>query len=138
MRTQSKSKRARFGLLRGDVMESITLGDISNVLVFIAGILAAGGSIAVFFGKRFGKVIQKELEPLNNKMDALSAQVKQVDIDNTKNYLQQTISAIDTGVKLDTAARERFYENYDHYTNDLNLNSWVHKEVDRLEKEGKL
>lgn len=138
MRTQSKSKRARFGLLRGDVMESITLGDISNVLVFIAGILAAGGSIAVFFGKRFGKVIQKELEPLNNKMDALSAQVKQVDIDNTKNYLQQTISAVDTGVKLDTAARERFYENYDHYTNDLNLNSWVHKEVDRLEKEGKL
>lgn len=119
-------------------MESITLGDISNVLVFIAGILAAGGSIAVFFGKRFGKVIQKELEPLNNKMDALSAQVKQVDIDNTKNYLQQTISAIDTGMKLDTAARERFYENYDHYTNDLNLNSWVHKEVDRLEKEGKL
>ena len=38
-------------------MESITLGDISNVLVFIAGILASGGSIAVFFSKRFGKMM---------------------------------------------------------------------------------
>lgn len=119
-------------------MESITLGDISNVLVFIAGILASGGSIAVFFSKRFGKMMSEQLKPTNDKIDALSAQVNQVDIDNTKNYLQQTISAVSDGVKLDQAARERFYENYDHYTNDLNLNSWVHKEVERLEKEGKL
>lgn len=119
-------------------MESITLGDISNVLIFIAGILASGGSIAMFFGKRFGKIMDEKLSPLNTKMDNLAVKVNQVDIDNTKNYLQQTISAIDHGEKLDRAARERFYENYDHYTNDLNLNSWVHKEVERLEKEGKL
>ena len=107
-------------------MESITLGDVSNVLIFIAGILASGGSIAMFFGKRFGKIMDEKLKPLNTKMDNLAIKVNQVDIDNTKNYLQQTISAIDHG------------ENYDHYTNDLNLNSWVHKEVERLEKEGKL
>lgn len=119
-------------------MGSVTLGDISNVLIFIAGILASSGSIAMFFSKRFGKMMSEQLKPTNDKIDALSKQVNQVDIDNTKNYLQQTISAIDAGVKLDTAGRERFYENYDHYTNELNLNSWVHKEVDRLEKEGKL
>jgi len=119
-------------------MESITLGDISNVLIFIAGILTAGGSIAGFMSRRFGKVMKEELKPLNDKIDGLANQVNQVDIDNTKNYLQQTISAVSEGAKLDTAARERFYENYDHYTNDLNLNSWVHKEVERLEKEGKL
>lgn len=119
-------------------MESITLGDISNVLMFIAGILTAGGTIAGFMSKRFGKMMKEELKPLNQKVDNLAGAVKQVDIDNTKNYLQQAISAIDAGEKMDTAARERFYENYDHYTNDLNLNSWVHKEVDRLEKEGKL
>lgn len=119
-------------------MNGITLGDISNVLVFIAGVLTAGGTIAGFMSKRFGKMMKEQLQPLNDKIDGLSKQVHQVDIDNTKNYLQQQISAIDAGDRLDTAARERFYENYDHYTNDLNLNSWVHKEVDRLEKEGKL
>jgi len=119
-------------------MQSITLGEISNVLIFIAGILTAGGTIAGFMSKRFGKIMKDELKPLNDKVDNLSGHVLQVDIDNTKNYLQQAISAIDAGEKLDGAARERFYENYDHYTNELNLNSWVHKEVERLEKEGKL
>lgn len=119
-------------------MQSITLGDISNVLIFIAGILTAGGAIAGFMSKRFGRMMKEELKPLNDKVDRVAEQVRQVDIDNTKNYLQQAISAIDAGEKLDGAARERFYENYDHYTNELNLNSWVHKEVERLEKEGKL
>lgn len=119
-------------------MQSITIGEISNVLIFIAGILTAGGTIAGFMSKRFGRMMKDELKPLNDKVDHVAKQVRQVDIDNTKNYLQQAISAIDAGEKLDGAARERFYENYDHYTNDLNLNSWVHKEVSRLEKEGKL
>lgn len=119
-------------------MQSITLGEISNVLIFIAGILTAGGTIAGFMSKRFGRMMKDELKPLNDKVDHVAKQVRQVDIDNTKNYLQQAISAIDAGEKLDGAARERFYENYDHYTNDLHLNSWVHKEVSRLEKEGKL
>ncbi len=119
-------------------MEGITLGEISNVLVFIAGILTAGGTIAGFMSKRFGKMMKEELKPLNDKIDDLAEQVNQVDVDNTKNYLQQTISAIKDGAVLDTAAKERFYENYDHYTNDLNLNSWVHSEVDELKKAGKL
>lgn len=119
-------------------MEGITLGEISNVLVFIAGILTAGGTIAGFMSKRFGKMMKEELKPLNDKIDDLAEQVNQVDVDNTKNYLQQTISAIKDGAVLDTAAKERFYENYDHYTNDLNLNSWVHSEVDQLKKAGKL
>lgn len=119
-------------------MEGITLGEISNVLVFIAGILTAGGTIAGFMSKRFGKMMKEELKPLNDKIDDLAGQVNQVDVDNTKNYLQQTISAIKDGAVLDTAAKERFYENYDHYTNDLNLNSWVHSEVEELKKAGKL
>lgn len=117
---------------------NMSLGDLSNVLVFIAGVLTASGTIARFMSKRFGKIMAQHLQPLYEKIDVLSKQVNQVDIDNTKNYLQQAISAIDAGAKLDNAAKERFWENYDHYTNDLNLNSWVHKEVKRLEKENKL
>lgn len=119
-------------------MEHLTLGDIYGILTFIAGILTAGGVIGTFLSKKFGKMMKEELKPLEQKIDGVGKQVKQVDIDNCKNYLQQTISAIKDGAKLDTAAKERFYENYDHYTNDLNLNSWVHAEVDELKKSGKL
>lgn len=119
-------------------MENVTLGTIANILIFLAGVITSGGVIVGFMSKRFRKMIQAELKPLDSKMDKLSAQVKQVDIDNCKNYLQQAISSLDAGNKMDNAARERFYENYDHYTEDLHLNSWVHKEKERLEKEGKL
>lgn len=119
-------------------MEHITLGDIQNVLVFFASVFSAGGVIVGFTLKRVRKITEEVLKPTNDKIDAISKKVDQVDIDNCKNYLQQAISALDAGETMDSAAEQRFYENYDHYCNDLHLNSWVHREVDRLEKEGKL
>lgn len=119
-------------------MEHITLGDIQNVLVFFASILSAGGVVVGFTLKRVRKITEDVLKPTNDKLDALTRKVDQVDIDNCKNYLQQAISALDAGETMDSAAEQRFYENYDHYTQDLHLNSWVHREVERLEKEGKL
>lgn len=119
-------------------MLQMTIGDLGAALTFIAGLIASVGAIVAFVSRRFSKAVQSQLKPLNDKVDGLTESVKQVDIDNCKNYLQQAISALDAGEKLDSAARQRFYENYDHYTNELHLNSWVHKEVERLEKENKL
>lgn len=118
-------------------MESITLGDISNVLVFIAGILASGGSIAVFFSKRFGKIIADQLKPTNDKIDTLQSSISEVDMSNCKNYLVQTISTLEAGRTVDKVALERFWENYDHYI-ELGGNSYIHTAVERLKKEGKL
>lgn len=119
-------------------LENITLGDISGVLTFLAGIIAAASSVAFFMRKRFVKVLQEELKPMYAKIDELTKKTEQIDIDNCKNYLQQQISSLDAGEKIGSAAIQRFYENYDHYTYDLHLNSWVHSEVKRLETEGKL
>lgn len=131
------------------MIESITIGDISNVLVFLAGVLSSCGVIASFMSKHIRRIMDKEMgavkkciydsiAPLDEKIEVLADRVRQVDVNTTKNYLQRAITAIDNGEKLDLAAKERFYENYDHYTNDLKLNSWVRKEVERLEKENKL
>lgn len=119
-------------------MESVTLGDVSGALAFIAGMLVSGGAVIVFIKKMLSKILQEELKPINDKIDAVGVKVDQVDVDNSKNYLQQTFSALDAGEKLDSVAIQRFYEVYDHYTDDLHLNSWVHTEKNRLEAEGKL
>ena len=118
-------------------MESITLGDISNVLVFIAGIHASGGSIAVFFSKRFGKMMAYQLKPTNDKIDTLQSSISEVDMSNCKNYLVQIISILEAGGTVDKVALERFWENYDHYI-ELGGNSYIHTAVERLKKEGKL
>lgn len=119
-------------------IQGITLGDLGDVIIWIGAVLGAGTLIARFSVKHLGKIVNEALENTNKRLDTIEQTVRQVDVDNTKNYLQQTISAVNDGAKLDDPARERFYENYDHYTNDLHLNSWVHKAVEKLEKEGKL
>lgn len=121
-----------------EIMESITLGEIATWLAFFAGMIGSGSVVFVFMRKKIAKIIQEELQPLSRKMDDVSSQVKQVDIENCKNYLQQTFSALDSGERMGSAAIQRFYEVYDHYTDDLHLNSWVHAEKERLESEGKL
>lgn len=118
-------------------MEGITLGEISNVLLFAAGILGAGGSIAVFFGKRFGKMMAEQLKPTNEKIDSIQASIDEVDLANCKNYLVSTLSTLESGRTVDKVALERFWENYDHYTK-LGGNSYIHTTVERLKKEGKL
>lgn len=118
-------------------MEGITLGDLSNGLVFIAGILASGGTVIVFLSKYLRKIIKEMLNPLEKKMDDVSSTVSQVDMDNCKNYLVSTISTLEAGRTVDKVALERFWENYDHYTQNGG-NSYIHTAVERLKKENKL
>jgi len=118
-------------------MESITLGEISNVLIFIAGVLASGGAIAGFMSKRFGKIMSEQLKPTNEKLDSLAESIDEVDMANCKNFLVQSISELENGRELDKVAQERFWENYDHYTN-MGGNSYIHTAVEKLKKENKL
>ena len=118
-------------------MESVTLGEIANILIFIAGIITAGGVIAGFMSKRFGKVMSEQLKPLNDKIDNLTTSVDSVSMENCKNFLVSRISELESGEKLDKVVEERFWENYDHYTK-LGGNSYIHTAVEKLKKENKL
>ena len=123
-------------------MESITLGDFSAALALIAGIIASCGAIYGFLAKTLKKSFEESLKPLEKKMDDLSTKVSSVDVDNTKNFLVGFLSKFDcTGSNCPVITDEelqRFWEQYDHYTKDLGMNSYIHEKVDRLKKKGKL
>lgn len=72
----------------------------------------------------------------NAKKEDLEKSINQVQLDNCKNYLVQLISASERR-ELSLAEKERFYENYDNYIK-LGGNSYIHNEVERLKKEGKI
>lgn len=82
------------------------------------------------------------LVSLNDKLDKmednLNKNIKKVDESCSKNFLVHFLKDIENGEKIDEVEFERFYEVYDHYTNDLHLNSYIHRKVEKLEKEGKL
>ena len=82
------------------------------------------------------------LVSLNNKLDEmkedLKKDIKKVDESCSKNFLVHFLKDIENDEKIDEVEFERFYEVYDHYTNDLHLNSYIHRKVEKLQKEGKL
>ena len=123
-------------------MENITLGDFSAALALIAGIIASCGVIYGFLAKFMKKNLTESLRPIEKKIDNLSAKVSSVDVDNTKNFLVEFLSKFDcVGEHCPVITDEelqRFWEQYDHYTKDLGMNSYIHEKVDRLKKQGKL
>ncbi|MBE6146934.1 MAG: hypothetical protein E7168_01210 [Firmicutes bacterium] len=79
--------------------------------------------------------MDKKLEQIKSE---IQKDIKKVDEGCSKNFLVSFLKDVENGEKIDEVEYERFYEVYDHYTNDLHLNSYIHRKVEKLEKEGKL
>lgn len=54
------------------------------------------------------------------------------------NFIILVIGRIKQGHEIDDTTKKHFYKQYDIYTNQLKLNSYVHEAVAKLQKEGKL
>jgi hypothetical protein len=109
-------------------MENITIGQIATFLGLLAGIITSSGIIITFIGKNLKKTIKSELEPIGNSIQTL-------DINQCKNFLVRFLADVEQGNELDKVEIERAYEVYDHYTNDLKQNSYIHQRWETLMKE---
>lgn len=103
-------------------MEHITIGQISTFLAFIVGLL---GSVK-YLSNELKKQVEKTLKPINDN-------IKELDVSQCKNYLVRYLKDVEQNNKLDEVEIERAYEIYDHYTNDLKQNSYIHKRWEELE-----
>lgn len=73
----------------------------------------------------------------NVKKQDLINEINKVQTDNCKNFLVTCISKVEDGGKLSETEKERFWENYDIYT-ELGGNSYIHSATVKLNKAGKL
>ena len=108
-------------------MENITLGEMSDVLLFIAEF----GGVIITITLAMKKILNKNLKPITEKIDKL-------DKNQCRNYLVDFLADIELGISKDETQIRRAYEVYDHYSIDLNGNSYIHDKWERLKKEGKL
>ena len=108
-------------------MENITINDIAVFLGIIAGIITSLGIILVPIQKVLKNTIKNEIEPI-------SKNIQDLDIGQCKNYLVRFLADVEQGNKIDEVEKERAYELYDHYTNDLKQNSYIHKRWEELMK----
>lgn len=113
-------------------MNDITLKQIWDVMQWLIGF--GGATLAIVAAVK--KAIAAGFKPIEDKIDT-------VDTNATKNYLVQVIADVDRDGTIDGASKIRFYEQYEHYSKPkdkggLGGNSYIHDEVERLKKEGKL
>lgn len=108
-------------------MENMTLGEIFHALKFIIEFVGIVGTI--LFGSK--KIINKQLEPINKK-------IIKIDENQCRNFLVEFLADIDNGIKKDDVQIKRAYEVYEHYTNELHKNSYIHDKWEKARKEGKL
>ena len=107
-------------------MEHITLGEVLTALTFIVSFI---GAIS-YLSNVLKKQVSKTLQPIQDS-------IKELDVSQCKNYLVRFLADIEQGNEIDEVERERAYEIYDHYTNDLKQNSYIHKRWSELMENGK-
>ena len=101
----------------------ITIEQISIFLTFLISFISS----LDFLYKKIKLQVEKTLDPI-------SKSIEQLDISQCKNFLVNFLSNIESSEQIDELQKQRAYEIYDHYTNDLKQNSYIHKRWEELTK----
>lgn len=97
--------------------------NVINCIILFGSLITAVGVII----KALQKMLDKMFQPIHKKIDNL-------DLEQARNFLVDFLADIENGVPKDECQIERAYESYDHYTNDLGGNSYIHAKWEKVMK----
>lgn len=126
----------------------IAVEDITAFISVVAGVITGGLVIFRFASSVVQKWMCGLLKPVNDKidesnkiimtrLDANAEEIKQMQLEQYKNFLTRYLADIERDVVLTEIELERFNDLYTKYTN-LGGNSYVHRKIDKLKGQGKL
>ena len=104
-------------------MQELTLNQIAD---FLKWLVTFGGSICTILFA-FKKILDRSMQPIHKKIDKL-------DVHQCKNFLVRFLADVERGQKMDEIEIKRAHDIYDHYTNDLKQNSYIHDKWEKLMK----
>lgn len=119
-------------------MENITLGYAATTLAFIVGFGLSFTQIKKWTTQAIKDTMKEELGALKKDIAELSKEIKKEDKEKTKNFLVARLNEIENGEKWGDIERQRFFEQYDHYVDDLHGNTYIKKAVEQYEAQGKI
>jgi hypothetical protein len=118
-------------------MEHITVSQIITGVTVLSSFIAGAVAIYKYLCGFLGKQIGEALKPLNAKVDNISENMNDMDLDRCKDFLVRFISDLEQGQAVSDIELERFHETYAHYQR-IGGNSYIHDKVEKLKKQGKL
>lgn len=99
-----------------------------NQIIEIAAIISAIGTICTFlFGiYKIVRKIEKVKTSIEEQINSLKEGQRETDKSQCKNYLVRFLKDKERGIKLSEIETLRAHEAYNHYTVDLEGNSYIH------------
>lgn len=121
-----------------ELIQNITLFEISVIALFFVGLIRGIQELKKSIKESIQKLLEDQFDNVNKKLDDIRADTTKLDVQACKNFLVRYLADIERGDIIYDPERQRFWEEYDHYTDDLNENSFIKEWVVRLKEEGKL
>lgn len=95
---------------------------LNSILIIMTFIKQAKKPVDDAIDKKF----KEALQPLYEKLDDTSTNIKKLDKNQCMNYLVEFIEDSKNGIPKDEIQKKRASEVFDHYTQDLHGNSYIH------------
>ncbi len=116
---------------------------ISIMIISLATFLNALIVIVTFISKvkkPVDNVVDKKfteaLKPINDKLSVIDDRIDKLDKNQCKNYLTEFLEDVKNGIPKSDIQIQRATEVYDHYINDLRLNTYIHDSWEMYMKGG--
>lgn len=119
-------------------MENITLGQVVAGTAFLIALIGGWIQLKKWTTTAVKEILKDELKSIKDDISKLHNEIKKEDKEKTKNFLVSRLADIERGQEWTDIERQRFYEQYDHYSKDLNGNTYIETSVKHFEQTGKI
>ena len=99
----------------------MTVKEVSQLIITLASFLGALGVICT----SFGLVVNWLLKPIRKEL-------KREDVRSCRMFLVGFLCDVENGIEKDEVQWQLAHEIYDHYSNELNENSYIHDKWERV------
>lgn len=109
---------------------TINLSILYTAITIIASLIGSLGVICAFLKKRIDTAVEKIQKPIlekveNNQKEVLE-KIAKLDENHCKDYLISFLNDVKNGVHKNQYEISRAHDVYEHYTNVLHKNSYIH------------
>lgn len=120
------------------MIENITLGQIAAAVAVIVALIAGFKKINDTVKESMSKVFKELMQPFSDQLTNIETKLNSIDKGTCKNFLVRCLADVEKGNPMSEVETERFWEQYDHYINELHENTYIEAWTERLKKEGKI
>lgn len=86
----------------------------------------------------FDRKDKKEESSILKELAEIRKDIRLLDKSTCKNFLVRCLADFEKGNPLSDIEKERFWEQYHHYINELKENTYIKEWTERLKREGKI